>query len=75
MQCPGADIVSPGPWWGKEEQTASMYVPLMTRPEVSHNSRILASEDNPPSGVQAYGNGNMFPALSAWSPEVSPTLG
>ena len=47
MQGLGTDTVSSDPWWGKEEQTESMNVPLMTRTGVSHNSGIPASEDNP----------------------------
>ena len=42
----------------------SVDIPLMTRTKVSHNSVILAFEDNPASGVQAYGNGNMALALT-----------
>ena len=49
---------------GKEEQIESVNVPLMTVTRVSHNSRILASEDNLVSCVQGGGNGNMFPALA-----------
>ena len=49
---------------GKEEQIESVNVPLKTVTRVSHNSRILASEDNLISCVQAGGNGNMFPALA-----------
>ena len=37
----------------------SMYVPLMTGTEVSHNFGIPTSEDNPASCVQVDGNGNM----------------
>ena len=40
----------------------------MTGTEVSHNSRIPASEDNPASSVQADGNGNMAPALTGCKP-------
>ena len=40
----------------------------MTGPEMSHNSRILASKDNPAPSVQADGNGNMSPALSILEP-------
>ena len=69
MQRPATDIVSPGPWWGKKEQTAFVYVPLMTGPEVFHNSRILASEDNPASSVQADSNGNMSPFLFGLEPQ------
>ena len=68
MQCPAIDTVSPSPWWGKEEQIAFVYVPLMTRNEVFHNSGIPASEDNPASSVQADGNGNMAPALASCKP-------
>ena len=68
MQCPATNIISLGPWWGKEEQTASMYIPLITGIEVSHNFGIPASEDNPASSVQAYGNGNMSPALVGCKP-------
>ena len=28
MQHPGTDTGSPGPWWGRDEQTSSMHVPL-----------------------------------------------
>ena len=45
-----------------------IYVPLMIGNEVSHNSGIPASEDNPASGVQADGNGNMAPALASCKP-------
>ena len=63
MQRPRIDTGSPGPWWGKKEQTESVNVPLMTGTEVSHNSGILASEGNPVSCVQTGGNGKMFPSL------------
>ena len=46
-----------------------VYVPLMTGTEVSHNSGIPISEDNPASSVQADGNGNMSPALSSLEPQ------
>ena len=68
MQRPVTDTVSLGSWWGKEEQTAFVYVPLMIGTEVSHNSRILVFEDNLALGVQADGNGNMSPALSGLEP-------
>ena len=51
MQCPRTDIGSPGPWWGREEQTESANVPLMIGIGVSHNFGILASEENPVSCV------------------------
>ena len=68
MQCHATDTVSPVPWWGKEEQTESVYVPLMTGTKVSHKFGILASEDNPASCVQADGNGNFSLALSGREP-------
>ena len=40
-----------------------MYIPLMIGTEVSYNSGIPTSKENPASGVQADGNGNMSPAL------------
>ena len=40
----------------------------MTGTVVSYNSRIPTSEDNPASGVQADGNGNMSPTLSGLEP-------
>ena len=51
MQRFETDIGSPGPWWGKEEQTEFVNVPLMIGTEVSHNSRIPTSEGNPFSFV------------------------
>ena len=68
MQCPTTDTVSPDPWWDKEEQTVSVHVPLMTGTKVSHNFGIPASEDDPPSSVQADGNGNMAPTLVGCKP-------
>ena len=68
MQRPATNTVSPRLWWGKEEQTVSVYVPLMTRIEVSHNSMIPSLEDNPTSSVQANGNGNVAPALAGCKP-------
>ena len=64
MQCPRTNTDSLGPWWGKEEQTESMNVPLMTRTKVSYNSGIPASKGNPISCFQAGDNGNMFSALA-----------
>ena len=64
MQLPRTDTGSPGPLWGKEEQTKSVNVPLMTRTRVFHNSRILVSEDNFVSFVQAGGNRNMSSVLT-----------
>ena len=59
MQHPRTDICSPGPCWGKEEQTVSAHVPLMTGVVVSHNSGIPVSEGNPASYVQVDGSNNM----------------
>ena len=47
MSHPGTDIGSPGPCWGKEEQTASTHVPLMIGTEVFHNFGIPTSVGNP----------------------------
>ena len=59
------DTGSPGTCWGKEEQTASVNVPLMTETVVSRNSGIPASEGNPVSCVQASDNGNTSSALTS----------
>ena len=64
VQHPGTDTGSPGPCWGKEEQTASVHAPLMTGTVVSHNSGIPVSEGNPISSVQASGTGNTLVALA-----------
>ena len=64
MQHPVTDTSSPGPCSGKEKQTVSVYIPLMIRTKVSHNSKITASTGNPVSSVQAGDNGNMFPILA-----------
>ena len=74
MQHPVTDIGSPGPCWGKEEQTASAHVPLTTEAVVSHNSRILAFAGNPASYVQAYGNGNGHRSLLARSLDMDLAL-
>ena len=68
MQCPATNTISLGPWWGKEEQTTFMHVPLMTWIEVSHNFGIHASEDNPALGVQVDGNNNIFPTQADCKP-------
>ena len=65
MQHLGTDIGSSGPYWGKEEQTASKQVPLTTRVVVSHNSGIPASEGNHASYVHADGSGSMSYASSS----------
>ena len=64
MQRPRTDTGSPGPWWGKEEQTESVYVLLMTRTGVFHYFRVPVLEDNFVSCVQASGNGKTFSALA-----------
>ena len=46
MQRHGTGTGSLSPWWGRDEQTKSMNVPSMTGTGVSHNSRILAFNDN-----------------------------
>ena len=46
MQLLGTDTGSPGPWWGKEEQTESVKVPLITGIGVPYNFGIPASEGN-----------------------------
>ena len=51
MQQPETGTSSLGPWWGEEEQTESVHVPLMIGTGVSHNFGIPASEDNPVSYV------------------------
>ena len=58
------NIGSPSPWWRREEQNKSVHVPLMTGTRVSHNSGILASENNPVSRVQDGGIGNMSSTLA-----------
>ena len=63
MKHPGTNTVFPGPWWGREEQTASVHVPLMFGTGVSHNPGKPVSEDNPVSCVQAGDNGNMSSTL------------
>ena len=63
MQCLGTDTGSLGPWWGREEQTDFVNVPLMTGIGVSHNSGIPFSKGNPVSCVQAGGNRNMSSTL------------
>ena len=64
MQRLGADTGSLGPWWGREEQTDFMNVPLMPGIRVSHNSGIPSSKGNPVSFVQAGGNRNMTSAMT-----------
>ena len=49
MQHPETDTGPSGLHWGEKEQTAFAPVPLMTGNAPSHNSKILASVDNPVS--------------------------
>ena len=60
----GTDAGSLGPWWGKEEQTESVNIPLMIGTEVSHNSKSLFFKCNPISSVLTGGNRNMSSALA-----------
>ena len=64
VQHPGTDIGSSGLYWGEKEQTLFMHVPLMTGTVLTQNPRILASEGNPASYVQADGNNNMSSVLT-----------
>ena len=64
MQHLGTNIDSPGPCWGKEEQTAFMHVPLIIGTVMSHNYEIPTSMDNLVSCAQAYANGSMSSASS-----------
>ena len=64
MQRLGTDTGSLGPWWGREEQSESVNISLMTGIVVSHNSGIPASDGNPVSCVQAGGNRNMSSTLT-----------
>ena len=63
MQHPRTDTIFLGLWWGREEQIASMHVPLMTGTRVSNNPRIPTSEGNLVSSVQASSIGSMLSAL------------
>ena len=65
MQHLETDTGSSGQWFGKEETTTSVHVPLKIGIGVSHNSGISISKDNPVSCVQAGGNGNMSSALTS----------
>ena len=64
MQHPETGTCFPGPYWGKEEHTVFVHIPLMTRTTVSHNSGIPASKGNPASCVQADDSSNMSSILS-----------
>ena len=68
MEYPRTDTGSPGPCWGKEEQNASVYVPLMTGTMVSHSFGIPTSEGNLVFSVQAGGTENILSALAGWEP-------
>ena len=59
MQHLKIDTGPSGLYKGEKEQTVSAPVPRMTGTELSHNSRILASVDNPVLCAQANGNDSM----------------
>ena len=63
MHHPRTDTGSLGPCWGKEEQTASVYVPLMTGIVASQPFGIPAFGGNPALYVQVYSSNNMSSAL------------
>ena len=65
MQHLETDTGSSSSYWGKEEHTASVHVPLMTGTEVSHSPGIPALTSNFVSYVQADGNENMSSALTS----------
>ena len=64
MKHPETDTISPGLYWGKEDQTASAHVLLMIGTVMSHNSVIPSFVDNPVSCAKADGNGSMLSAPS-----------
>ena len=64
MQHLGTDTGSPGLCRGKEEQNASVLVPLMIGIVVSQPFGILAFGGNLASYVQADGSNNMSSVLS-----------
>ena len=59
---PKTDTCSPGPCWGKEEHTESVYVPLMIETVVSLDPETPVSKDSSTSCVPANGSGNMSSA-------------
>ena len=75
MQCPGTNTSSPDPWWGREEQTESVHVPLMIGTGVSHNSGIPAAEDISSHVSRLVAMETCPLPWLASSPEVSPILG
>ena len=58
------DTGSFDPYWGVEEQTVSVPVPLMTGTASAQNLQIHASAGNPVSYAQADGNINMSSVLA-----------
>ena len=64
MPHPRTDTGSSDPYWGVEEWTVSVQVPLMSETALSQNLGIPASRGNPVSYVQADGNRNMSSALA-----------
>ena len=68
IQYPGTDTGSYDPYWGVEEQTVSVPVPLMTGVALSRNPGTFASEGNPPSYVQNDVINNKQPVPPDWEP-------
>ena len=64
MQHLETDTVYLDPWRGREEQTASVHVPLITRIGMYHNLGIPAFKDNPASCVQVGGTRNILFSLA-----------
>ena len=65
MQHLKTDTSPSGQHWDEKEKTASAPIPLMIGNASSHNSKILASVDNPVSCAQADGNDSMSSAPSS----------
>ena len=59
MQHPKTDTGPSSPHQGEKEQAGSAPVPLITGTAPSQYPKILASEDNPTSYVQADGKNNI----------------
>ena len=68
VQHPGTDTSSSDLYWGVEEQSVSVPVPLMTRIALSRNPGILASRGNLASYVQDDGRNNKPPVPLDWEP-------
>ena len=63
---PDTDTCSPGPCWGKEENTESAHVPLMIGTVVSLDPETPVSENSSTSCVLADGSGNMSSSQPDW---------